>query len=404
METNSGSGKDSTLNSSSNQDPTQNPSNPYYLHPGENPGTDIQLDDINYHPWSRAMCRALLSKKKHKFIDGTLPAPKPGERTITEFYTDLKILWEELEALRPTLDCKCKIKCTCALTKHIQRKVKKTERVTNSVVMDKNIKGEEEQEDKSDSYNGNQFTQGQVYQIMKLIQETKNDSPHKVNNFVNDTSNENTVKEFAFNLVFVQKLVKNHNCKLTITSEFCQIQNVDSLKMIGCARLNRRLYLIDTPKHEVTVNTARELKDPSKDATKNIWHLRLGHPSNKILQHMSNIFPYISFYDNKLCDVCHYAKQHKHSFTHNNTRTEHIFDMIHVDMCGRFGTTSMHGHKFFLTIVDDHSRFTWVYPMTTKSKTRNALSRFITLIHNQFNTTIKVICSDNGSDFVCATL
>jgi len=353
----------------------------------------------------------------------------------------------------------------------INRKVKKTERVTNSVVMDKNIKGEEEQEDKSDSYNGNQFTQGQVYQIMKLIQETKNDSPHKVNNFVNDTSNENTVKgkknknswvldtgatddvnfsinnfvafhridlihiilpnglhviayydgtvalfeffflynvlyvpEFAFNLVFVQKLVKNHNCKLTITSEFCQIQNVDSLKMIGCARLNRRLYLIDTPKHEVTVNTARELKDPSKDATKNIWHLRLGHPSNKILQHMSNIFPYISFYDNKLCDVCHYAKQHKHSFTHNNTRTEHIFDMIHVDMCGRFGTTSMHGHKFFLTIVDDHSRFTWVYPMTTKSKTRNALSRFITLIHNQFNTTIKVICSDNGSDFVCATL
>jgi len=86
METNSGSGKDSTLNSSSNQDPTQNPSNPYYLHPGENPGTDIQLDDINYHPWSRAMCRALLSKKKHKFIDGTLPAPKPG--------TSLQETWE----------------------------------------------------------------------------------------------------------------------------------------------------------------------------------------------------------------------------------------------------------------------------------------------------------------------
>jgi len=29
---------------------------------------------------------------------------------------------------------------------------------------------------------------------MKLIQETKNDSAHKVNNFVNNTSNENTVK------------------------------------------------------------------------------------------------------------------------------------------------------------------------------------------------------------------
>jgi len=78
--------------------------------------------------------------------------------------------------------------------------------------------------------------------------------------------------------------------------------------------------------------------------------------------------------------------------------------MIHVDIWGPFGTASMHGHKFFLTIVDDHSRFTWVYPMTTKSETRNALSRFITLIHNQFNTAIKVIRSNNGSEFVCATL
>ena len=202
----------------------------------------------------------------------------------------------------------------------------------------------------------------------------------------------------------MEKLVKNHNSKLTISSEFCQIQNAESLKMIGCARLNRGLYLIDTPKHEVTVNTARELKDPDRNATKNIWHLRLGHPSDKILQHMSNIFPYISFYDNKPCDVSHYAKQHKLSFTHNSICTKHIFDMIHVDIRGHFGTASIHGHKFFLTIVDDHSRFTWVYPMIAKSETRNALSRFITLIHNQFNTVIKVIHSDNGSEFVCATL
>jgi len=54
--------------------------------------------------------------------------------------------------------------------------------------------------------------------------------------------------------------------------------------MIGCARLNRGQYLIDTPKHEVTVNTSRELKDPGRNTTKNIGHLRLGHPSDKILQ------------------------------------------------------------------------------------------------------------------------
>jgi len=40
---------------------------------------------------------------------------------MTEFYTDLKTLWEELESLRRTLDCECNIKHNCVLTKHIQR-------------------------------------------------------------------------------------------------------------------------------------------------------------------------------------------------------------------------------------------------------------------------------------------
>jgi len=42
--------------------------------------------------------------------------------------------------------------------------------------------------------------------------------------------------------------------------------------------------------------------------------------------------------------------------------------------------------------------------MNTKSETRDALSRFITLTNNQFNTTMKVIHYDNENEFVCATL
>jgi len=42
---------------------------------------------------------------------------KQGERTVTQFFTDLKILWEELESLRPIPSCTCRIPCTCALFK-----------------------------------------------------------------------------------------------------------------------------------------------------------------------------------------------------------------------------------------------------------------------------------------------
>ncbi|XP_019414617.1 PREDICTED: uncharacterized protein LOC109326386 [Lupinus angustifolius] len=52
--------------------------NPYYLHRGESPGAVLvtpPLDGSNYHTWSRAMKRALLSKNKFKFVNGSIKPP-----------------------------------------------------------------------------------------------------------------------------------------------------------------------------------------------------------------------------------------------------------------------------------------------------------------------------------------
>ncbi|XP_039682887.1 uncharacterized protein [Medicago truncatula] len=60
------------------KDPSQDPRSPYFLHPSENPGAVLvspSLNDNNYHNWSRAMRRALSSKNKIKFINGTLLQP-----------------------------------------------------------------------------------------------------------------------------------------------------------------------------------------------------------------------------------------------------------------------------------------------------------------------------------------
>ncbi|XP_019447252.1 PREDICTED: uncharacterized protein LOC109350474 [Lupinus angustifolius] len=51
------------------------PSNPYYMHPNENPGSALVstlLNGHNYHPWSRAMTMTLETKYKFEFIDGSL--------------------------------------------------------------------------------------------------------------------------------------------------------------------------------------------------------------------------------------------------------------------------------------------------------------------------------------------
>nr|KYP55041.1 Retrovirus-related Pol polyprotein from transposon TNT 1-94 [Cajanus cajan] len=75
------------------------------------------------------------------------------------------------------------------------------------------------------------------------------------------------------------------------------------------------------------------------------------------------------------------------------------FDLIHVDLWGPYSIPFVHGHKYFLTIVDDHSRYTWIFPLKLKSETSKILQNFVSLIKTQFDSVIKVIRSDNGTEF-----
>jgi transposase InsO family protein len=63
-------------------------------------------------------------------------------------------------------------------------------------------------------------------------------------------------------------------------------------------------------------------------------------------------------------------------------------------------TTSIHGHKYFLTILDDHCRFVWIILLKSKASVSSHVQNFITLVENQFHLTPKIIRSDNGPEFL----
>jgi len=76
------------------------------------------------------------------------------------------------------------------------------------------------------------------------------------------------------------------------------------------------------------------------------------------------------------------------------------FDLIHVEIWGPYSIASIHGHKYFLTIVDDYSRYAWIFLLKQKSKVVKVLEHFVIFVQTQFETTIKIIRSDNGTEFV----
>ncbi|RVW84805.1 Retrovirus-related Pol polyprotein from transposon RE1 [Vitis vinifera] len=60
-----------------------------------------------------------------------------------------------------------------------------------------------------------------------------------------------------------------------------------------------------------------------------------------------------------------------------------------------------HAHyKYFVTFIDDFSRFTWVYFLRAKVEVFSVFKRFLALIETQFSTSIKVLRSDSGGEYM----
>ena len=73
-----------------------------------------------------------------------------------------------------------------------------------------------------------------------------------------------------------------------------------------------------------------------------------------------------------------------------------ILELLHVDLFGAVPQPSLGGKKYCLVIVDDYSRFTWVYFFKVKSETQQAIIDFSNEVQRQHNVPILAIWSEEG--------
>ncbi|KAK1611771.1 hypothetical protein QYE76_035444 [Lolium multiflorum] len=81
-----------------------------------------------------------------------------------------------------------------------------------------------------------------------------------------------------------------------------------------------------------------------------------------------------------------------------------ILELLHVDLFGPTTHASLGAKKHCLAIVDDYSRYTWVYFLKRKDETQQIFIDFATEVQRQHNLLIMAIRSDNGSEFKNYTL
>ncbi|GJV31850.1 retrotransposon protein, putative, ty1-copia subclass [Tanacetum coccineum] len=87
-------------------------------------------------------------------------------------------------------------------------------------------------------------------------------------------------------------------------------------------------------------------------------------------------------------------------FSHQVERARDLLGLIHTDVCGPFRTMSREGASYFITFIDDFSRYGFVYLMKHKDEVFNTFKVFQNEVKNQLGKKIKAIQSDRGGEYL----
>ncbi|GKA17851.1 putative ribonuclease H-like domain-containing protein [Tanacetum coccineum] len=216
------------------------------------------------------------------------------------------------------------------------------------------------------------------------------------------------VKELKFNLFSVSQMCDKKNYVLFTDSE-CLVLSPnfklpDENQILLKIPRQDNMYSFDmkniVPKDGLTCLVAKATSEESM-----LWHRRLGHVNfkniNKLVkENLVRDLPLKRFENDQTCVACLKGKQHRASCKTKafSPITKPLF-MLHMDLFGPTFVSSLMHKKYCLVVTDDYSRFSWVFFLRTKDETSEILKNFIKEIENLVDKKVKIIRSDNGTEF-----
>ena len=269
-------------------------------------------------------------------------------------------------------------------------------------------------------------TQHMTYEKNRLVNYVEFKQPRKVNlgddrtihalgkgtyNLVADLGNGSTQNIALKEVLYLPDLKKNllsgqAMAKLDASIQFdgteCKIMR--NSKLLTTAKIHEKLYMLTIIPDVEYINVAKEIPD------KNLWHCRFGHVGMDSISKLidENMAEGMNCSDHgkesSLCESCIMGKQHRTPFPKDKPhRASQPFEIIHSDVCGPMHIKSLGGSRYFVTFIDDCSRYTQTYFLKNKDEVLEKFKEFVNYV-NTLGKKVKILRSDNGGEYCSKTI
>lgn len=97
------------------------------------------------------------------------------------------------------------------------------------------------------------------------------------------------------------------------------------------------------------------------------WHMRLCHPGKQKLEKIikMGLLPELKKIDYDTCEHCPIGKMTRKPFLMGE-RANELLEIVHSDICGPFSVKTHGGKEYFITFIDDYSKYGYVYLLNVK--------------------------------------
>lgn len=207
------------------------------------------------------------------------------------------------------------------------------------------------------------------------------------------------VPDLSTNLLSVSQMVRNGNSVL-FNGDGCKIYDVRN-DLIATASLKDNMYKLNVTEHQETMLMTTVSSDLD------LWHRRLGHMNVDYMKKLQGMAEESSFSklkfagcENKTCIVCCKGKQTRLPFKNSGTRATEMLELVHSDLCGPMQVNSMAGSRYIFTLIDDFSHRVFAFFLKSKDQVKKAFEDFKSFVENQTDKRIKILRTDNGTEYV----
>ena len=132
-----------------------------------------------------------------------------------------------------------------------------------------------------------------------------------------------------------------------------------------------------------------------------LWHKRLGHVGQERMARLARegLLGSLSKVRLTVCEPCLAGKAKRKPFG-KASRASYPLELVHSDICGPMNVRARHGASYFITFIDDYSRFGYVYLISHKSEALYCFRRFVHDVENQMDKSLKTLRTDRGREYL----